>query len=81
MDRQNAPESYCLLKETRLLFNNSKFSDVQFIVDGETVYGHKQTLALGSPVFERMFYGPLKEQREVFEIDDLTSVSFKNALR
>ena len=81
MGGQNSSESYSPPTETQLLFHNSKLSDVRFLVDGETVYGHKQTLALGSPVFESMFYGELKEQREVIEIDDLTSVGFKNALR
>ena len=72
---------YNPLTETQLLFNNPKLSDVRFLVDDEIVYGHKQTLALGSPVFERMFFGELKEQREVIEIRDLTAVGFKNALR
>ena len=81
MAGQNAPIWYSPLTETQLLFNNPKFSDVRFLVDGETVYGHKIMLAMGSPVFESMFYGELKEKREVFEIEDLESVSFKNALR
>ena len=56
-------------------------SDVRFLVDGVTMYGHKQVLAKGSPVFESMFYGQLKEKRKVIEIKDLTPVGFKNALR
>ena len=67
--------------ENKRLFNNPKQSDVRFLVDGQTVYGHKQVLASGSPVFESMFFGALKEQREVIEIQDLTLVGFKNALR
>ena len=63
------------------LFNNQELSDVRFLVEGQTVYGHKQTLAMASPVFKSMFYGELKEQREVIEIKDLTLVGFKNALR
>ena len=66
---------------TRSLFNNSELSDVRFLVDGQTVYGHKFVLAMGSPVFKSMFFGELKEQREVIEIEDLTSVGFMNALR
>ena len=38
-------------------------------------------LAMSSPVFDRMFFGDLKEQREVIEIKDLTLASLKNALR
>ena len=63
------------------LFNNPKQSDVRFLVDGQTLYGHKQVLGLGSPVFKSMFFGELKEKREVIEIEDLTLVGFKNALR
>ena len=72
---------YNPLTETQLLFNNPKLSDVCFLIDGQIVYGHKQTLALGSPVFESMFFGELKEQHEVIEIKDLTAIGFKNALR
>ena len=63
------------------LFNNPKMSDVRFLVDGQTIYGNKAILGLGSPVFESMFFGELKEQREEIEIKDLTPVGFKNALR
>ena len=81
MDGANVLKPYSLLTESRSLFNNPKLSDVRFLVDGQTIYGHKQILALGSPVFERMFFGDLKEQREVIEIEDLSLVGFKNALR
>ena len=63
------------------LFNNQRLSDVRFLVDGQILYCHKVVLALGSPVFESMFFGQMKEQRDVFEIDDLTLIGFKNALR
>ena len=66
---------------TKPLFNNPKMSDVRFLVDGQTVYGHKQVLGLGSPVFESMFFGDFKEQSDLIEIQDLTLVGFKNALR
>ena len=72
---------YNPLTETRSLFNNPKRSDVRFLVDGQMVYGHKFVLAMGSPVFESMFFGELKEQREVIEIKDLSPVGFMNALR
>ena len=76
---ENAP--YDTRTETRSLFNSPEMSDVCFLVDGQTVYGHKVILGMGSPVFKSMFFGDLKEQREVIEIEDLTSVGFKNALR
>ena len=72
---------YSPLTETRSLFNNPEMSDIRFLVEGQTVYGHKQILGMGSPVFKSMFFGQLKEQREVIEIKDLTLVGFKNALR
>ena len=67
--------------DNRPMFNSPKLSDVRFLVEGEIVYGHKLILAMGSPVFESMFFGELKEQREVIEDKDLTLVGFKNALR
>ena len=79
MNEENRP--YDPRTETQSLFNNPKWSDVRFLVDGQTVYGHKFILRLGSPVFDCMFFGKLKEQREVIEIEDLSLVGFKNALR
>ena len=79
MDGENVP--YDPLHGSRPMFNNPKLSDVRFLIDGQIVYGHKQTLAMASPVFESMFFGELKEKREVIEIEDLTLVGFKNALR
>ena len=67
--------------ETRLLFNNPELSDVRLIVDGQTVYGHKFVLAMGSPVFDRLFFGELKVERDVIEIQDVTKPGFMNALR
>ena len=81
MDGETVSKPFSPLTATRSLFNNPRLSDVRFLVDGQTVYGHKQSLALGSPVFESMFFGDLKEKREVIEIEDLSLVGFKNALR
>ena len=80
-EEENVPETFGPRDGNQSLFNNPKMSDVRFLVDGQTVYGHKQTLGLGSSVFERMFFGELKEKRDVIEIKDLTLVGFKNALR
>ena len=79
MDGENVPHDP--QQGIKPMFNNPKLSDVRFLVEGQTVYGHKFVLALASPVFESMFYGELKEKREVIEIKDLTLVGFKNALR
>ena len=81
MDGVNVLKPFDPRNETRSLFNNPMWSDVRFVVDGQTIYGHKVILAMGSPVFGRMFYGDLKEQRDVIEIKDLSLVGFKNALR
>ena len=81
MEEENVSRPYSTQEETRSLFNNPKRSDVRFLVDGQTVYGHKFVLSMGSPVFDRMFFGELKEKREVIEIEDLSFVGFMNALR
>ena len=81
MDGENVSKPYDPRSETRSLFNNSKRSDVRFLVDGQTVYGHKVILGMGSPVLDRMFFGDLKEKRDVIEIEDLSLIGFKNALR
>ena len=81
MDKENDPVSYDPAEGDKPMFNNQELSDVRFIVEGQTVYGHKFVLAKASPVFKSMFYGNLKEQREEIEIKDLTLVGFKNALR
>ena len=81
MDGEKVAIASCSRIRNKRLFNNPKQSDVRFLVDGQTLYGHKQVLGLGSPVFKSMFFGELKEKREVIEIEDLTLVGFKNALR
>lgn len=69
------------LKVPKQLFNKEEASDVRFIVEGQTVYGHKWYLALFSPVFKRMFFGDQRDEREEIEFEDLTLTGFKNALR
>ena len=81
MDEESAPAASARQIGSKSLFNSPKMSDVRFVVHGEMLYGHKQILGLGSPVFESMFFGEMREQREVIEIEDLTFVGFKNALR
>ena len=81
MNEENATIASGSQSGSKQLFNSPHQSDVRFLVDGQTVYGHKQVLAKGSPVFESMFFGQLKEKREVIEIKDLTSFGFKNAIK
>ena len=81
MDDVIVSETYDPRIKALALFNNRKMSDVRFMVEGHILYGHKLVLAMGSPVFESMFFGQLREQREVIEIRDVTFIGFKNALR
>ena len=57
--------------------------DVFFLVNDEenrggspTIGAHKFILAGVSPVFRGMFYGPLKEEREVVEVKETTYKAF-----
>ena len=61
--------------------------DVNFLVkDGEnegqsqTVRAHKFLLAGVSPVFRRMFFGPMKEVGDVVELKDTTLEAFDTML-
>ena len=65
-------------QRTKFMFNNDLFSDVKFVVrksDGESeskqaIPAHKLMLAIGSPVFEAMFYGELAETSDSIELPD-----------
>ena len=81
MDEKNIPKPKPFQIDARPMFNDPEISDVHFLVEGQTVYGHKLVLAMGSPVFKSMFFGELKEKREEIEIEDLSLIGFKNALR
>ncbi len=66
------------------LLNNSRMSDVKFLV-GESkieIYGHKTLLALGSPVFEAQFYGAVGEGAvDVIELPDMEPDTFLTFLK
>lgn len=61
------------------LLNNSRMSDVKFLV-GESkveIYAHKTLLALGSPVFEAQFYGSVGSGAvDVIELPDMEPETF-----
>ena len=58
------------------LLNNDHLSDVKFVAtntNGESkqvIPAHKFILAIGSPVFEAMFYGELAETKDTIELPD-----------
>lgn len=66
------------------LLNNSRMSDVKFLV-GESkieIYGHKTLLALGSPVFEAQFYGAVGQGAvDVIELPDMEPDTFLTFLK
>ena len=65
-------------ERVKFLFNNDRLSDVKFVVrngDGKSkstqvIPAHRFILAMGSPVFEAMFYGELAEKRDTIELPD-----------
>ena len=60
------------------MLNNNRLSDVKFVAansNGESestqvIPAHKFILAIGSPVFEAMFYGELAETKDTVELPD-----------
>ena len=63
----------------KFMFNNELFSDVKFIVRGQSGEGqrqqdvipaHKFVLAVSSPVFEAMFYGQMAEVKDTIDLPD-----------
>ena len=73
-------EKYKTIREKiKVMLNNHRCSDVKFLVreSVDDVSGRKQVLpahrfvlAIGSPVFEAMFYGDLAETKDTIELPD-----------
>ena len=69
-------------ERSTFILNSDLFSDVKFVIgrtDGESIKSkrskqvipaHKLVLAIGSPVFETMFYGELAETADSIELPD-----------
>ena len=62
-------------ERSKFMFNNDLFSDVKFVVRGESetkqvIPAHKFALSISSPVFEAMFYGELAETTDTIELPD-----------
>ena len=62
-------------ERSKHMFNNDLFSDVKFVVRGESetkqvIPAHKFVLSISSPVFGAMFYGELAETANLIELPD-----------
>lgn len=67
------------------LFLSNTLSDVTFIVgngpDCQTFAGHRFILAISSPVFQAMFFGPLASDKKEIKLDDDDPEAFKEILK
>ena len=71
------------------MLNNDQLSDVKFVAansNGESeskqvIPAHKFILAIGSPVFEAMFYGELAETKDIIELPDCDNESLLELFR
>ncbi|XP_054090067.1 BTB/POZ domain-containing protein 6-A isoform X5 [Zeugodacus cucurbitae] len=59
------------------LLRSEKFYDCVFHIAGAQLKCHKLILSTASPVFEAMFYGPLREQQQEIEILDISAETFQ----
>ena len=76
-------------ERARFILNNDRLSDVKFIAtksNGESeskqvIPAHKFILAIGSPVFEAMFYGEMAETKDTIELPDCDNESLLELFR
>ena len=54
-----------LAEDYRKMVNNETFSDVEFLVDGKTIYAHKVILSARCDYFRAMFQHSMKESKKV----------------
>ena len=67
------------------MLNNDRLNDVKFIAakseSKQVIPAHKFILAIGSPVFEAMFYGELAETKDTIELPDCDNESLLELFR
>ena len=67
------------------MLNNDRLSDVKFVAakseSTQVIPAHKFILAIGSPVFEAMFYGELAETKDTIELPDCDNESLLELFR
>ena len=67
------------------MLNNDRLSDVKFVAtkseNKQVIPAHKFILAIGSPVFEAMFYGELAETKDTIELPDCDNESLLELFR
>ena len=67
------------------MLNNDRLSDVKFVAakseSEQVIPAHKFILAIGSPVFEAMFYGELAETKDTIELPDCDNESLLELFR
>ena len=68
------------------MLNNDRLSDVKFVAAKsesikQVIPAHKFILAIGSPVFEAMFYGELAETKDTIELPDCDNESLLELFR
>ena len=76
-------------ERAKFMLYNDRLSDVKFIAtksNGESeskqvIPAHKFILAIGSPVFEAMFYGELAETKDIIELPDCDNESLSELFR
>lgn len=73
-DWQNKTKS--LSERTHYVLSKKLFADCEFIIDKEKVKCHKLILAMGSPVFQAMFFGSNAEPTGAIEIEDIGCTVF-----
>jgi len=63
------------------LINSPELSDVELLVDGKVVYGHRVILAARSEFFKALFFGGLKESKDSkIKLENLNYSSFLDCL-
>ena len=77
-----------LQERNKFMFKNKLMSDIKFTFDDPKneerrliIHAHKYVLAIGSPVFQFMFYGSLQEKNDEIYLPDCSYGVFSEFLR